>query len=79
MLEVAGGIVLAVLILVYFGEMHALMAALFGGFLLLSAAALTYLLRVGSTEIALGIVVAAVVLGSILREANADRDNKKRT
>jgi hypothetical protein len=74
MLEVAGGIVLAVVILVYFGGMHVLLAGLFGGLLVPAAAALAYLFRMGPTEIALGIVVAAVVIGSIVREWSEDRE-----
>ena len=74
MLEVAGGIVLAVLILVFLGGMNPFSAALFGAFLVPVAAALVFYLSFGITETAVGIVVAAVVLASILREAKQDRE-----
>lgn len=78
MVEVAVGIMLAVAILVYFGEMHAFAAALFGCILVPTSIALVYYLRLQPLEIAAGIVVAAVVLGSILREASADREQEGR-
>jgi hypothetical protein len=71
-LEVAGGILLGVLILVYFGRMRALAAGLFGGILIPAAAALVHLLRFDPIDVAIGVVVAAVVLGSIQREARED-------
>jgi len=71
-LEVGGGILLGVLILVYFGGVRAFAAGLFGGILVPSAAALVYLLHFDPIDVAVGIVVAAVVLGSIQREASKD-------
>lgn len=79
MVEVAGGILLGVLILVYFGGMGVLAAVLFGGILVPAAAALVYLLRFAPIDIALGIVVAAVVLGSVMREAGEKREQGRRT
>lgn len=68
-----GGIVLGVLILVYFARMRVFAAALFGAIVALAAAGLVHFLGFAPIDIALGVVVAAVVLGSILRESNEDR------
>ena len=78
MLEVAGGILLGVLILVYFGGMRALAVGLFAGVLVPASAALVYLLRFDPIDVAVGIVVAAVVLGSIQREASKDEAQEGR-
>lgn len=78
MLEVAFGILLAVLILVHLGEFHVIAALLFGGLLAPAAAALVYFLRLAPADIAWGIVAAAVVIGSISREASEDRKRESR-
>ena len=78
MLEVAGGILLGVLILVYFGGMRVLSAALFGCILVAAALALVYVLGFDPIDVAVGIVVAAVVLGSIQREASKDEAQESR-
>jgi uncharacterized membrane protein len=69
MLEVAGAILLAVLILVFLGEFVVVAAVLFGVLLTGVAGALVYFLRVAPAEVALGIVAASVLIGSISREA----------
>ena len=75
MLEVAGAILLAVLILVHLGEFVVVAALLFGVLLVGVAGALLYFLRVAPAEVALGIVAASVLIGSISREA---RDQSRR-
>lgn len=80
MLEVAFGIVLAVLILVHLGGIHVLAALLFGCLLVPAAVALVHFLRLAPLDIALGIVAAAVVIGSISREAGEDaKQGSRRT
>ena len=78
MLQLGGGIVLGVLVLVYFGGMRVIAAALFGGILVPAAWALVYLLRFDPIDVAVGVVVAAVVLGSIQREASRDEAQEGR-
>jgi hypothetical protein len=70
MLEVAGAILLAMLILVFLGEFVVVAALLFGVLLTGVAGALVYFLRVAPAEVALGIVAASVLIGSISREAS---------
>ena len=77
MAEVAGGILLGVLVLVYFGGMGVLAAALFGVILVPAAWALVYLLSFDPIDIAVGVVVATVILGSIQREASEDRAQRE--
>lgn len=67
MIEVAGAISLAVLVLVYLSGFAA--ALLFGVLLVGAAGTLLYFFRVPSAELALGIVAASVLIGSIWREA----------
>jgi hypothetical protein len=69
-IEVSGAILVAVLVLVYLGQFVALAAALFGVLLLAAAGVLLYFMRLTPEEVAWGIVVGAVVIGSIYREAN---------
>lgn len=72
MIEVAGAIGVAVLVLVYLGEFEPLLAALFGVLLVAAAGVLVYLLRLTTEEVAWGIVAASVVIGTIYREANSE-------
>ena len=78
MLEVAGAILFGVLILAYFGGMRLYAAAVFGAILVPAAWALVYLLRFDPIDVAVGIVVATVVLGSIQREAGKDEAQEGR-
>ena len=75
MLEVAGAILLAVLILVYLGEFVVVAALLFGVLLVGVAGASVHFLRVAPAEVALGTVAASVLIASISREA---RDESRR-
>ena len=72
MLEVAGAILLAVLILVYLGEFVVVAALLFGVLLVGVAGALVYFLRVSPAEVAWGIVAASVLIGAISRETREE-------
>jgi hypothetical protein len=67
MIEVAGAISLAVLLLVYLSGFAA--ALLFGVLLVGMAGTLLYFFRVPPAELALGIVAASVLIGSVWREA----------
>jgi hypothetical protein len=58
------------LILVVVGRFIVIAVLLFGVLLVVVAAALVYLLRVPPADVALGIVAACVLIGSISREAN---------
>jgi len=66
-IEVAGAISLAVLVLVYLSGFVA--ALLFGVLLVGAAGALMYFFRIPPADVALGIVAASVLIGSIWREA----------
>jgi hypothetical protein len=72
MLEIAGAIVLAVLILVYVGQFVVLAAALYGVLLGAAAGALLYILRATPLEVALGIVAASLVIACISRDADRE-------
>ena len=78
MVEMAGGILVAVLLLVYLGEIHVAAAALFGGLLVPFAAGLVLFLRLPPVDVAVGIVGAALVIASICREANEDKRQETR-
>jgi len=78
MLEVAGAILVAVVILVYLGDFVVLAAVLFGLLLIGAALALVYFLRLAPVEVAWGIVAASVVIGSIYREASDEVKRGKR-
>lgn len=78
MLELASGILVAVLILVRFGGVHVLAALLFGGLLIPTAVALAHYFRLAPADIALGMLAAAVVIGSISREAREDQKQEGR-
>ena len=67
MIEVAGAISLAVLLLVY---LSGFAAALLFGVLLVGVAGVSMYFRLPPAEVALGIVAASVLIGSIYREAN---------
>jgi hypothetical protein len=71
-IEVAGAILVAVLVLVYLGEFVVLIAALFGALLVGAACFLIYFLRLTPEEVAWGIVAASIVIGSVYREANSE-------
>ena len=70
MLEIAGALVLAVLVLVYLGQFVALAASLFGVLLAVVAGALIYFLRAAPSDLALGILASSVLIGSMARESN---------
>ena len=72
MIEVAGAVLAAVLVLVYLGEFAVLAALLFGALLAGAAGALIYFLRLTPAEVGWGIVAGAVVIGTIYREANSE-------
>jgi len=78
MLEVAGAILVAVLILVYLGDFVVLAAVLFGVLLTGAAVALVYVLRLTPAEVAWGIVAGSVVIGSIYREASDEAKRETR-
>jgi hypothetical protein len=69
MLEIAGAILLAVVVLVYVGQFVVLAAALFGALLAAVAAALIYLLRATPSDVALGVLAASVLISSMVRES----------
>jgi hypothetical protein len=69
MIEVAGAILLAVLVLIYVGGFVVVAALLFGLLLVGVAGALLHFLRVPPGELAWGIVAASVLIGAITREA----------
>jgi hypothetical protein len=69
MIELALAILLALLILVFLGRFAVIAVLLFGVLLSAVAAALIYVLRAPPDDIALGIVAASVLIGSISREA----------
>jgi hypothetical protein len=69
MLEIAGAILLAVVVLVYVGQFVVLAASLFGVLLAGVAAALIYLLRATPSDVALGVLAASVLISSMVREA----------
>ena len=72
MIEVAGAIAVAVMVLIYLGEFGAAIAALFGLLLIFAAGVLVYFLRLTTEEVAWGIVAASIVIGTIYREANGE-------
>ena len=72
MIEVAGAILVAVLVLVYLGEFAVVVALPFGVLLAGAAGALIYFLRLTPEEMAWGIVAASIVIGTIYREANSE-------
>jgi hypothetical protein len=78
-IEVAGAILFAVLVLVYLGQFVAFAAALFGVLLVAAAGVLVYVLRLTPEEVAWGIVAASIVIGSIYREANGEAKRDTRT
>jgi hypothetical protein len=69
MLEIAGAILLAVVVLVYVGQFMALAASLFGALLAAVATALIYLLRATPSDVALGVLAASVLISSMVRES----------
>lgn len=69
MLEIAGAILLAVVVLVYVGQFMVLAATLFGVLLAAVAAALIYLLRATASDVALGVLAASVLISSMVRES----------
>ena len=69
MLEIAGAILLAVVVLVYVGRFVVLAASLFGVLLAAVAAAFIYLLRATPSDVALGVLAASVLISSMVREA----------
>jgi hypothetical protein len=75
MLEIAGAILLAVLILVYLGQFVVLAASLFGMLLAAVASALIYFLRAAPSDVALGVLAASVLISSMVRES---KDELKR-
>jgi hypothetical protein len=72
MLELAGAIVLAVLILVYVGQFVVLAALLYGVLLGAVAGGLVHLLRATPGEVAFGIVAAAIVIASLARDEDPE-------
>jgi fructose-specific phosphotransferase system IIC component len=78
-IEVAGAIVVAVLVLVYLGQFAAVVAGLFGVLLVAAAGGLVYFLRLTPEEVAWGIVAASIVIGTIYREANSESKRAPRT
>jgi len=70
MIELALAIALSSLVLVILGRFVVVAVALFGVFLSAVAAALVYWLRMAPADVAMGIVAACVLIGSISREAN---------
>jgi hypothetical protein len=72
MLELAGAIVLAVLILVYIGQFVVLAAALYGVLLGAAAGALVHFLRATPGEVAFGIVAAAIIIASLSRDEDPE-------
>ena len=72
MIEVAGAILVAVLVLVYLGQFAVLAAGLFGLLLVGAAGFLLHFLRLTPEEVAWGIVAASIVIGSVYREADSD-------
>jgi hypothetical protein len=75
MLEIAGAILLAVLILVYLGQFVVLAASLFGVLLAAVSGGLIYFLRATPSDVALGVLAASVLISSMVRESN---DESKR-
>ena len=76
MIELAGAVLAAVLVLVYLGQFAVVLALLFGALLAGAAGTLIYFLRLTPSEVSWGIVAGAVVIGTIYREASneAKRD-----
>ncbi len=72
MIEVAGAIGVAVMVLVYLGQFEVAAAALFGALLVAAAGVLIYFLGLTTEEVAWGIVAASIVIGTIYREANSE-------
>src|SRR3954465_519491 len=69
MLEIAGAILLAVLILVYLGQFVVLAASLFGVLLAAVSGGLIYFLRATPSDVALGVLAASVLISSMVRES----------
>ena len=76
MIEIAGAVLVAVLVLVYLGEFVVAAAMLFGAVLICAAGLLIYFLRLTPEEVAWGIVAASIVIGSIYREANSEEKRR---